>query len=305
MPDLKITPGRLIYIIRRRARLGLLHWYAERFLMDRITKWQGDTKRPISAVPIHLLASKHDWKMALWMLASFHDTSGRNWPVVLHEDGSMGETEISIFRRLFPEIRLITRLEADAAMLQILQNYPRCAEYRRKMPHGLKAFDIPYFCESDRFLMFDPDVLFFQRPQEILDWVDHPVDGSCWFNQDFQEPSPISQASAIDDMGIYLWPRVNSGLCLLHKQTVSDLAAMEGYLAHPALQDPNIQWRVEQTLLALCASKANKGGLLPSSYEVSPNKHRQPTCVARHYVGCVRERFLSEGILVIYLLKNE
>ncbi len=291
-----MTPGRLFYLIKRRALLGFHHWYAERFILPSISKWRVKSDWPQATLPIHLLASRHDWKMALWMLVSFHEATSRRWPVVLHEDGSLGESEISIFRRLFPEIRVIARQEADAAMLPGLQNYPRCAEYRRQMPHGLKAFDIPFFCQSDRFLMIDPDVIFFQEPKEILEWVDHPVDGSCWFNQDFQEPSPISQTLALQDLGIQLWSRVNSGLSLLKKQTVSDMSAMERYLAHPALQDPKIQWRVEQTLLALSASRAAKGGLLPRTYEVSPAKHRQRDAIARHYVGCVRDRFLSEGV---------
>lgn len=300
MPGMKITPGRLWYLLKLYAGRGPGYILAEKVFINRIFSWQVFLEAPYTFVPLHLLASKHDWKMALWMLASFHEASGRRWPVVLHEDGSLGEGEISIFRRLFPQIRVITRLEADATMLTALQKYPRCAEYRRKMPHGLKAFDIPFFCQSDRFLMVDPDVLFFQKPVEILDWVDCPPDGSCWFNQDFQEPSPLSQELSIRDLGVQLWPRVNSGLCLLNKKTVSDLGAMESYLAHPALQDSKIQWRVEQTLLALCASKANLGGLLPASYKVSPNKHRQPYCVARHYVGCVRDRFLSEGVKELY-----
>jgi len=300
-----MTPGRILYMIKRRALLGLRHWYAERVLSRRITIWRVKSQWPQAPLPIHLLASLHDWQMALWMLTSFHQTTGRRWPIVLHEDGSLGEAELGTFRSMFPGIRIIPRVEADAEMAKLLVDHPRCAEYRRRMPHGLKSFDIPYFCQSERFLMIDPDVLFFQRPQEILDWADHPSDDSCWFNQDFQEPSPITPEQVKRDLGIKLWRQVNSGLCLLHKQTVSDLAAIEEYLAHPALQDPKIQWRVEQTLLALCASKANKGGLLPSSYEVSPNKHRQPTCVARHYVGCVRDRFLSEGILGLYPLKNE
>jgi hypothetical protein len=295
-----MTPGRLLYLIRRRARLGLKHWYAERFLFDRITEWRSNENPPSAHVPLHLLASRHDWKMALWMLVSFHEATARRWTVILHEDGSLGEREFSIYRTMFPGIRIITRREADNEMEIQLNNFPLCAEYRRRMPHGLKSFDIPYFSQSDRFLMIDPDVLFFQRPQEILDWADLPADGSCWFNQDFQEPSPISPEQARRDIGVDLWPRVNTGLCLLNKNTVSDLSAMDSYLTHPALQDPKIQWRIEQTLLALCASRVNKGGLLPLTYEVSPNKHRRPDCVARHYVGCVRDRFLGDGVILLH-----
>lgn len=295
-----MTPGRLLYLIRRRARLGLKHWYAEKFLFDRITEWRSNENLPSAQVPLHLLASKHDWKMALWMLVSFHEATGRRWPVILHEDGSLGEREFSIYRSMFPGMRIINRMEADNEMDIQLSNFPRCAEYRRRMPHGLKSFDIPYFCQSDRFLMIDPDVLFFKPPQDILDWADHPADGSCWFNQDFQEPSPIKPEQVRSDLGIDLWPHVNTGLGLLNKKTVSDLGEMESYLAHPSLQDPRIQWRVEQTLLALCASRENNGGLLPLTYEVSPNKQRRLGCVSRHYVGCVRDRFLSEGVAFLH-----
>lgn len=292
-----MTPGKFLYTIRRLAQFGLRHWYVEHFLTHRITAWRGDPNLPSADVPLHFLSSKHDWKMALWMLVSFRELTGRRWPLIFHEDGSLGDNEFDIFRAMFPEIRVITRREADSEMKLVLKNFSRCDEYRRKMPHAIKSFDIPHFCQSDRFLMIDPDVIFFQRPQEILEWVDHHEDKSCWFNRDFQEPSPISPIQAKVDLGIDLLPRVNSGLCMLHKATVSDLRAMESYLTHPALQNPNVQWRVEQTLLALTASREKRGGLLPPSYEVSPNKHKRSGCVARHYVGCVRDRFLSEGIM--------
>jgi hypothetical protein len=87
---------------------------------------------------------------------------------------------------------------------------------------------------------------------------------------------------------------------LLERQTVRNLDAMEEWLGHPALQNPKMQWRVEQTLLALCASQSGVGGLLPSEYEVSPNKNRLPSGISRHYIGCVRDRFYSEGILELH-----
>jgi hypothetical protein len=74
---------------------------------------------------------------------------------------------------------------------------------------------------------------------------------------------------------------------------------MEKWLGHSSLQNPKMQWRVEQTLLALSASKVGRGGLLPSEYEVSPNKSRLPTGISRHYIGCVRDRFYSEGVFTL------
>jgi hypothetical protein len=233
------------------------------------------------------------------MLASLHHFTGLRWPLVLHEDGSLGNNELGLFHQLFPGLRVWRRAEADSAMLGRLAEYPRCADYRRRMPHGLKSFDIPQLAEAPRFLMLDPDLLFFAKPQQLLDWVGDPADLSCWFNRDFQEPSPIPPRQAGDDLGVSLWPQVNTGLCLLEREIVSDLESMEKWLVHPVLQDPAVQWRVEQTLLALSASQTGRGGLLPETYEVSPDKQRRSGCIARHYVGCVRPRFLAEGVYAL------
>jgi len=291
-----ISPGRIVYLARRRLALGFRHWVAEAILQQRILDWKISADWPQATVPIHLLASRHDWRMALWMLASFHHFTKRRWPVVLHEDGSLGDEELEIFAGLFPHAKVWRHSESNEVMATKLARFPRCSAYRARMPHGIKCFDIPQLAERQKFLLFDPDVLFFGAPQEILRWCEEEGDETSWFNEDFQEPSPLSARQALADLGIELWPRVNSGLCLLQRNTVSDLARMETFLAHPSLQAKNVPWRVEQTLLALSASLAGRGGLLPPNYEVSPGNSRRPGGVARHYVGCVRDRFLAEGV---------
>ena len=288
--------GAYIYKARRRLQFGFRHWIAERYILEKVEEWESNHSLELAPVPVHFLVSRYDWRMALWMLVSLHETSSLRWSLILHEDGSLEESQFDIFATLFPGVKVIRRTEADLLMKERLADYPRCAEYRSRMPHGLKSFDIPQMAEASRFLMIDPDVMFFDRPGEILNWVGNSDDRSCWFNQDFQEPSPIPPEQAEGELGVTLWPRINTGLCMLTRNSVNRLDAMEEWLGHPALQDPKVQWRVEQTLLALSASKAGKGGLLPSTYEVSPNKHRQSDSIARHYVGCVRDRFVGEGV---------
>jgi hypothetical protein len=291
--------GSIVYRFRKRWDLGFLHWYAENVVWKKILDWQPNPNWPLSPVPVHFLTSIHDWRMALWMLVSLHETTQRRWQITLHDDGSLMATDLEHFRRIFPGIRILRPRNVEERMAKVLSDFPRCRDYRNRMPHGLKCFDIPEFCEAPRYLMIDPDVLFFRPPLEIINWVENSADSSCWFNRDFQEPSPLPPAQAMADFGVPLWPCVNSGLCLLQRDVVRDLDSMEKWLGHPALQIPKMQWRVEQTLLALCASKVGKGGLLPTEYEVSPNKNRLPTGISRHYIGCVRDRFYSEGILEV------
>jgi hypothetical protein len=175
----------------------------------------------------------------------------------------------------------------------VLAPFRFCGDYRRKHPLALKLFDMAHFCDEERFLILDSDVLFFRHPREITEWAKES-DGSCWFNEDVAEGALITAQQARDRLGIALWERVNSGLCLLARKAV-DLELCERALAETDILRGHI-WRVEQTLLALCASRHGKGGLLPRTYEVSLGKHASSDCVARHYVGAVRDRFFAEGL---------
>jgi len=165
-----MTPGRLLYILRRRSKLGVRHWFAENVIWKQILNWRPNGSWPFSSVPVHVLTNSNDWRMALWMLASFHETTQRRWLITLHEDGSMMELDLENFRQIFTEIRIVRPMDAEPLMAEVLANYPRCRDYRTRMPHGLKCFDIPEFCTGAKYLMLDPDVLFFRPPGEILNW---------------------------------------------------------------------------------------------------------------------------------------
>lgn len=116
-----------------------------------------------------------------------------------------------------------------------------------------------------------------------------------------REPCPVPPEEAEKTFGQPLWPKVNSGLCLLRIDAI-DFADHERYLTCDRLRESN-PWRIEQTLLALSASKAGHGGLLPKTYEVSNRKKKHEACITRHYVGEVRNLFYKEGIKTI--LKSE
>ena len=184
----------------------------------------------------------------------------------------------------------ITLAEEIAAVLKPL---PFAYEYRGMHPLALKIFDMAYYCEAPRFIMLDSDVLFFNHPREIMDWTGSGAK-ECWFNEDIAEGSLLSESDAQEDLGVKLWPRVNSGLALITKEAI-DFEFCDRALGETPILKGHM-WRVEQTLFALCASRYAKGGLLPKSYEVSLGKHSAEDCVARHYVGAVRHRFFAEGM---------
>ena len=244
-------------------------------------------------VPIHILTGAKDWRLAVWMLASFFHYTESAWPLVIHDDGTLSAEGRTTLLRMFPGARIIERANADREMEKALTPYPFCLEYRRKHPLGLKIFDAPYFASGSRLHIFDSDLLFFQRPQEILAWCESDAP-ECWFNEDVQEGALVSAVEARRELKLELWPRVNSGLCLIHRPVI-DLDFCDRALAQTSILGGHV-WRVEQTLFALCASRANRGGLLPRTYEVSLGQRAAAGAITRHYVGAVRDRFCGEGL---------
>jgi hypothetical protein len=245
------------------------------------------------SIGVHVLTGKEDWRLAAWMLASWFQFSEHAWRVVIHDDGTLPPEGEATLQKLFSNARIIRRAEADAAMDRVLKPFPFCQDYRGQHPLALKIFDIPHFASSDRFIVFDSDLLFFHYPHEILQWAGVEND-ECWFNEDVQEGSLITAADARDELGVKIWPRVNTGLCLIHRP-VLDLDFMDRALAETSIMRGHI-WRVEQTLYMLCAARHGKGGLLPKTYEVSLERNAAEDSVCRHYVGAVRDRFYGEGL---------
>ena len=289
-----ISPGRLWWLLRRDFRRG---WTGSRHFYRTLPKikdwrWPFPTEQP-QAVPVHILTGKEDWQLAAWMLASWGTFSERSWQIVIHDDGTLPAEGRAAFEAMFPRLRIITRAEADEKMEALLKPFPFCYEYRCMHPLALKVFDVPHFTTGSRYLLLDSDVLFFNHPREILDWTDGKTEG-CWFNADVADTALVSAKEAMDELSVKLWPNVNTGISLITRSAM-DLDFCDRALAQTSILRGHI-WRVEQTLYALCASRAEKGGLLSPAYEVSLGRHSAPDAVARHYVGAVRNRFFAEGL---------
>ena len=116
-------------------------------------------------------------------------------------------------------VRIITRAEADKAMETVLKPFPfplrvprassACAEAVRRAPLHLRA----------RMIVFDSDLLFFGYPREILEWAREEKRGEL-VQRRRGGGSLVGAAEAKEELGVTLWPRVNSGLCLLHKPAI-------------------------------------------------------------------------------------
>lgn len=254
--------------------------------------WPFWSERP-NRVPVHVLTSGKDWRLAAWMLASWFHMTEQGWHVVIHDDGTLPADARRVFEKLFASARIVPRGEADAAVRRVLHAFPFCADYRALSSRALKVFDAVHFAKGNRLIVLDSDVLFFKKPREILGWT-AAENGECWFNEGSTEEALVSASEAREEFGIRLWQRVNTGICLLEKSAI-DFDFCDRALAETSLLRGQVH-RIEPTLFSLCASRHGRGGLLPKSYEVSLDRAAADTAISRHYAGAMRERFFADGL---------
>ena len=291
----QFSPVRIWKTVRRDMKRGWSAAYHEYKTLPKIETWHWPFwgEKP-HTIPVHVLADEAGWRMAAWALASWFCASGIGWPVVLHDDGTLSDHARAVFARMFGGLlRIVPREEADAELALRLTEFPFCGEFRNATGVARKAFDTAHFTDGDHFIVLDPGVLFFQEPREIRAWADVRAE-RCWFDEDAVESSIITVAEARDELGVKLWRRVAAGICLLWKPAV-DLDFCDRTLAQTSILQGSPE-RIANTLLALCASQHGEGGLLPKSYEVSPDRHAAKDAIARHYSGAERDRFFSDGL---------
>jgi len=289
-----MTPGSILYNIQRSWKRGFAATWNERYVAKRILDWRNPhAEKPHEEVPVHVLTGSDDWLLACWMLASWFHFTQRNWRVIIHDDGRLPPDASPAFVKMLQGVRGVSAVEADRTVLDGLAAYPACREYRLAHPLARKIFDIPLLTRGERFIILDSDLLFFRKPEAILRWCEDGK-GQCWFNRDVHEALPISRSQVREKLGVDIWHRVNSGLCLMQKSAI-DFSLCERALRETTLMKKNL-WLVEQTLFAICASAKGRGGLLPAEYEVTKKPAASPDAVMRHYVGAVRHQFYGEGM---------
>ena len=244
-------------------------------------------------ISVHLVTSSRDWRLGAWMLASWIHFTERPWTVVIHDDGTLTDATAASLQNLFPAARIIRRKEADAALEPVLLAFPFCETLRSDDPSALKLIDTLHFAPAERFFVFDSDVLFFNYPRELVDWAEGATSG-CWFTEAAEEQSLVSPAEARDEVGVTVWPRVDTGISLWQKAAL-DLDFMDTALAQTSLLRGSLE-HAAQTLAMLCAARFRQGGLLPRHYEVSRVRAAADEVIGRHYPGTARERFFEDGL---------
>lgn len=139
---------------------------------------------------VHVLLGHTHIGMCLWSVKSFLHYSGHEYTVVLHDDGSITESDEEILTKHLVGVRVIRKIIADDLIRDKLSSFPNCLEYRflptvttdhrgdsyNMRIFALRLFDFNLLSDASKILVLDADVMFFKTPREICEWADNPKD---------------------------------------------------------------------------------------------------------------------------------
>jgi hypothetical protein len=294
MSEIRIpTPGHIWWRLRRDFQRGFSATWHDYFTVDRILQARLPECVGSEMVPLHLVTGKDYWRMGLWMLASFFYVTGQAWPVVVHDDGSCDSQALNGIARVVPSAQILRRREADRLMHKKLKLWPNTLELRNELPLALKLLDVALLGTAERRLILDCDMLFMNRPGEILEWVEDNTKPDL-FLEDIRDASAVPPETFREELGFLPIRCLNSGLCAIHTDLV-DLELIETAIVKTALLQAPRRWTVEQTLFAVLAAN-RPSRLLPPSYMVSARAPASQNTIMRHYIGEVRQQFYGEGL---------
>ncbi len=291
----------------RRHGLGLLY---ERFVRRKEILSSAPTKcDPNSPVEVHMQVCDRDWLNGMWTLKSLRLACGRDFRLVMYLDSNVPAEAKATLERHFPGVQIPSR---DQLEEQVRQRLAPIAPVLAALWHArfsvtlCKMANVWVSAKQPRVLYLDPDVLFFARPDELLDFVFKGNGGTLGLFNEFDMPPEnladsggfcLDEADVVRKLGVKLPRNFNAGLGALALDTLDWATLEEIFKTLRWLPERSLMF--DQTCLAFFAAKRGWYPLDQKRY-LTNGASFGPSAVAAHYSGSEwRDAFYAQGIPIV------
>jgi len=244
-----------------------------------------------SRIEIHVLTCQRDFLDAIWALKTFYYFSQLDCSLVIHSDGSLSDQAKKILSKHFKHARIIDKRQADTKLRPYLDAYPYCSKVRFSglNPYVITIFDYFVFAEADYIINLDSDVLFFQQPKLLQDFVRNR---KPFFSPDYQDAFSLPRLYMNKLLNLEIPAKFCNGIMMLPTQ-ILNLEILERFLEENDLGD---NWTDQTGMAILFAASGLHYERLPAEYQIS-GQPLTATTVSHHFVSDgSRDRFYSDGL---------
>ena len=251
---------------------------------------------------LHVLTQKEALWMLTWGLRSFLYFSRLCPRIVIHDDGSFDDRAQKTMERIFPGANVIRRHEADRIIEARDDISVRLKELRRSGKIVCKFTDSFLLANHKRVMIFDNDLLFFSRPQELLDFLNDKTDDDAVATMQHGQREWISEDMMMDDWyaqrfhpGRTPARRLNSGLLFFKTDHFPVVERMNEYFDHTRMKADH--YFIEMAGLAIFLARLKFSYLPLEKYHMKGKPHAGT--VMKHFTSPRRHEFYAYGIDMI------
>lgn len=271
--------------------------YYQKLLRSKINKLSPIicSKNPI--LTLCMLSSHRNFSESIASIYSF-STWEKNIAIHYHEDGSLTEKEIDKLKKIFIGITIFRRKDQNIKTFKYLseRRLHKCADLRSFYIFSLRLFDFIIEKKTNYILQMDSDVLFFKKPAEILDIVYQKTENGC-YNKDVVNAYTF-QPEVLSLYVNNMISQFNAGL-LLHNFDEDLFNFVENIIAKQP--ESFNSWHLEQTLLAMYASKMQNFLKLPVTYDLGRiERKKNNDLTSEHYVHSTGYDFHRDFIYKLF-----
>jgi hypothetical protein len=242
----------------------------------------------------HLLTGRRFWYQTAFCLWTLGRQAGRPLAPVIYDDGSLTEEWRDLLARVAPSARFVTLADTLARLDAHLPaaRFPALRDRWKHFPLLRKLTDI-HVGQSGWKLFIDSDLLFFHRPQLLLDWLDHPTRPLRAMDVQNAYGYPLEMLGEL--AGQPVPERVNTGLCGLRSDEI-DWDRME-YWCRTLIERGGTQYYQEQAFVALLLAGRDCVVAPLEDYVTFPHEPEVRECraVMHHYVAESKRWYFREN----------
>ena len=242
---------------------------------------------------ISFLSGARFWDQTLFCIVSLQLVCPFRIDPVVYDDGTLDAPVQAAMRCVVPWIRFVTAAEIRDRLDHLLpeRDFPALRARRLVYPHLRKLTDI-HLGARGYSLVADSDMLFFDRPAEVIAWFGqpHPL-----YMQDVETAYGYPMAYLDALAGAPVPEPVNVGLYGVDSATI-DWTLVEQWCASQ-MRDHGPHYYQEQALTAMLFAGLDALALPRARYIVMPDPAEglAPTAALHHYVALSKASYFRHG----------
>ncbi|WP_162996814.1 glycosyl transferase [Mucilaginibacter kameinonensis] len=244
-------------------------------------------------LPVYFLTGKKYLYQTLFCIQSLNRVANAPLRFILVDDGSFDEDLLAQIRKQLPGAGIVTRQMIEKNLNSILpeQRYPHLNHKRKVYPHIKKLTDIHTIVPSGWKVVLDSDMLFWNEPTELLNWLQNPT--SPIYMLDCQESYGYSRHLMEELCGSKIPELLNVGVIGMNSADVNwdKIDRWIGVLE----EKEGASYYLEQALTAMLLTGV-KTEILPSNtYIVNPDSSmvNNAAGVLHHYVDLSKDDYFT------------